>query len=113
MPGGLIMVRQFKKIVEQAQKEASYWKFAAWTLPFVALGLLVLEYWIGSTKWFEITLLSITLIFFTVSVFWWWWAIHKIMIILEGMNRTSDNFEEIKQQLEDTKKSFQETFGDR
>ena len=105
------MVGQLKKIVGKAQREASYWKYTAWTLPFVALAILGFEYWIGSIEWYQKTLIVITVTFFTTSVFWWWWAIHKIIVILEGMNKASENLEDIATQLQETKIVFTETFG--
>lgn len=106
------MVRKFKQIVKQAQTEATYWKYAAWTAPFVALTILILELWLGEPEFIQKTIKFITITFITVSVFWWWWAIHKIIVILESMERTSDNFEDVKKELRETRKSFTRTFGD-
>jgi len=87
------------KKATQARKEATWWQYAAWTLPFTALAVLGFEYWIGLDTWYHRTLVSITVIFFTISVFWWWWAVRKFADLMESMKKTDENFNEVKENL--------------
>lgn len=96
----------FFKAVDKAAKEASLWAYAAWTLPFVAIGILVFEYLIGWDTVMAKTLTTIAIVFFSISVFWWWWALHKIIIILESLKVTDERFEDIKEELKQTRKTL-------
>lgn len=100
------MIGQFFKSVEKARTQARYWSWAAWTLPFVALAILVLESYLGWEDLYSKTLLIIIVIFFSISVFWWWWAISKIVQILESFQRTEQHFEDVKSELRETRKTI-------
>lgn len=97
------MIGQFLKTVNKAKTEARYWMWAAGTLPFVALAILVLESYLGWETLYSRTLTAILVIFFTVSVFWWWWAISKIIALLESFQRTEQHFEDVKNELRKTR----------
>lgn len=93
------MVKEISKLWERTSREAEYWRFAAWTLPFVALALVVTEYLLGWDTALQKTVISIVVIFFGVSVYWWWWALTRIILLLSALKKTEDGFEEIKQEL--------------
>ena len=94
------MTNIFKEAIK-ARKEASWWQYAAWTLPFVAIAIIVFSYWIGTDTWIKISIVSITVTFFTVSVFWWWWAVRKFAVLLTAMNDTNKNFIAVKDGLKE------------
>jgi uncharacterized membrane protein YqjE len=98
-----------KKIQQEAvkaQKEATMWSYLAWTLPFVALAILTVEWFIGSTTWYHYTIIAITAVFFTMSVIWWWWAVRKFVVVMESMKTTDDHFEEVKEDLKVIRKEI-------
>lgn len=100
-----------KNIIEkatQARKEATLWQYAAWTLPFTALAILGFEYWIGLDTWYSITIIIISVTFFSISVLWWWWAVRKFADLMDSMKETDKNFTEVKQSL----KSIREELKD-
>ena len=39
------------------------------------------------------------ILFFIISVIWWWWAVDTIRLFAEAMQRTTENFSEIKREL--------------
>jgi uncharacterized Tic20 family protein len=107
--------KNLKDAVKQAAKEARYWSYAAWTLPFVALALIVFEHFIGHDNWISITLVGITTTFFSVSVYWWWWALNKLVTIMAAMNSNEERFETVISELKETRKLIREfeNVGDR
>lgn len=91
---------------KKARKEASIWAYAAWTLPFVALALIVFEYYIGSNDLLHKIIVAITVTFFGISVYWWWWALHKFVMLLEAFKETEINFKSIQQELRKTRETI-------
>lgn len=68
-------------------KQISYWKYAAWTLPFLALAGIIFFHWIGWDTTLQRFLAIIFTVFFGISVFWWWWALDKLgSLIKEKLN---------------------------
>jgi len=102
------VVQEIVNLVRRTGTEASLWSYAAWTLPFTALALLVFEHFIGWDSLMQRTLVLITVTFFTISVFWWWWALNKIVIILRYISSNTDHFEEIKRELQATRQTIRE-----
>lgn len=100
----LSQIKKFQDVVKATRTEVKWWSYAAWTLPFVALAAIVLEYYIGYDNWIQKTIWSITLIFFTVSVFWWWWALNKIAVILSALKRSEDDFSSVLYEIKETRK---------
>ena len=100
------MPKSLIKAVQQAATEARYWTYAAWTLPFVALALIIFEHFIGRDDWISVTLVGITTTFFSVSVYWWWWALSKIVKIIDGFKRTEQHFIDVKNELKETRKTI-------
>jgi hypothetical protein len=98
------MIGQFLKTANKAKAEARYWMWAAWTLPFLALGILIFEQYLGWETLYAKTLVIISITFFTISVYWWWWALNKIIALMESFHRTEQHFEDIKSELRETRK---------
>lgn len=99
-------MENFKKATEQASKEAKWWRWAAWTLPFVALAILFFENLLGWETAYVKTLAFISITFFTISVYWWWWALSKIVQIIDGFKRTEQHFIDVKNELKETRKTI-------
>jgi len=104
------MVKQLQHIFKQTELQVSYWKLAAWTLPFVAIFILLFVNLIGLDDIYRQLVVTISIIFFSVSVFWWWWTLHKILIIINELNRTSDRFDEVRVELEKTRQEITGAF---
>lgn len=107
------MVKNLITQVKQAGKEAKLWAYAAWSLPFVAIAILIFENLIGWDSVITKTITVIAVTFFSISVFWWWWALNKIVILFDAMKRNEQNFEDIKYELQETRKAIRENVGDR
>ena len=93
--------------MKNIEQQARWWKYAAWTAPFVALAILVGEKLLGFET--QSTSLIILITFIATSVFWWWWAINKIVLMLRTAERVEDNFLEVKRELKEIKRDV----GDR
>jgi len=92
---------------EQAKNtiiQTNYWKFAASSVPIVALGAIFFVYFIGWEDLFDklVTIGSIS--FFAIAVFWWWWAISKIVEMMSRSHRMEDNFDDLKKELKEIKR---------
>ena len=86
------------------EQQAQYWRWAAWTSPFVALAIILGEHFFGFDSIINVTSVSIVAIFITVSVFWWWWAISRIVYMMKKNEGIEKNFESIKQELREIRK---------
>lgn len=95
-----------KDIPEQIKKEVSWWAYAAWTLPLVALGGLFFFELIGWDSIYEKLIVIGAIIFFSVSVFWWWWAIFKIRDIAQLMAASAEKFKQLQEDLSKFKDQF-------
>lgn len=93
---------------KKAKKESSLWKYLGWTLPFTALAILGFEWYIGTDTLYDYTMIVITVVFFSISVFWWWWAVNKFAILMDSMKRTEENFQEVKVNLKEIKQEIKE-----
>jgi len=102
------MVKKLTQAVKETAQETRLWAYAAWTLPFAALALIVFEHYIGNSSWVHITMVAITTIFFSVSVFWWWWALNKVVHILAAMKDNEERFEEVIDHLKEAKSIIRE-----
>lgn len=106
------MINNFKQAIKKTKQETKLWSYAAWTLPFVALALIVFEHFIGHDDWIRITLVFITTVFFSISVFWWWWALNKFAIIMSSMKSTEDRFHDVIYEIRETRKTIRELEDD-
>ena len=84
------------------EKQARWWKYAAWTLPFIALAILIGEELLGFDT--APTSFIIVITFIATSVFWWWWAISKIVYMLKCSFKMESNFEDIKKEIKQVRK---------
>ena len=90
--------------MKNTEKQARWWRYAAWTAPFVALATIIGEQLLGFDNLVQSTSLVIIITFIATSVFWWWWAISKIVHIVKAAERVEKSFEGIKQELKEIKK---------
>jgi len=95
--------------MNKTEQQARWWKYAAWTAPFVALAIIIGEILLGFKSLINITSVSIVVIFIATSVFWWWWAISKIVYMVQRAKRTEKNFDTLKDELKEIRKDV----GDR
>lgn len=84
------------KKIDKTLREASYWAYAAWTAPFVALAVLIGEILIGTDSILGATSIAVVITFVTTSVFWWWWAITKIVYMVKMTTQVEQNFNQLK-----------------
>lgn len=87
-------------------KQSKWWKYAAATLPFSALAILVFEYFLGWSELYAKTLIIISTAFFTVSVIWWWWAIDKLLHIIQTAKKTESNLNKVKDEIHSLRKQI-------
>jgi len=87
------------KKIKDTLAQASYWAYAAWTLPFVALAVLTGEILIGHESWMGHTAITVVVTFIITSVFWWWWALSKIVFMIRATQQVEENFTELKSEL--------------
>lgn len=108
---------KFERATELTADEAKLWSYAAWTLPFVALAVVVFEHYIGWTDLKSKTIITITVIFFSVSVYWWWWALNKFVSLLAVFQSNEQKFAEVSGELRRTQEELrvlrEENVGDR
>lgn len=102
------MKQNLTQAVKRAGQEVRLWTYAAWTLPFLAIALIVFEHFIGVDTWISTTLVIITTIFFSISVFWWWWALNKVVTIMAAMKANEDRFQEVIHEMKQTRKVMNE-----
>lgn len=95
---------KYSEILKRTKTQTRWWAYAAWTLPFVALAILVLENLVGFDTLIDKTVILIVVVFFSISVFWWWWALSKLVHIMDAMNSTSKNIKEVKDEIAETRK---------
>ena len=90
--------------MKNTEQQARWWKYAAWTAPFVALAIIVGEKLLGFESWIQSTSLVIVVTFVATSVLWWWWAISKIVYMIECSHRMEKNFSDLKDELIEIKR---------
>ena len=95
--------------MKNIEKQARWWKYAAWTAPFVALAIIIGEQLLGFDNLVQSTSLVIIVTFIATSVFWWWWAISKIVYMIKSAERVEQNFDDFKKELLEIKRDV----GDR
>ena len=88
--------------MKNTEKQARWWRYAAWTAPFVALAILIGEELLGFDT--APTSLVIVITFIATSVFWWWWAISKIVYMIKCSHKMESNFEELKNEFKEIRK---------
>jgi hypothetical protein len=93
--------------------QVKYWKWAAWTLPFVALGAIAFGYWIGTSTSFHIIMVITCTTFFGISVFWWWWALEKVAKMVKDRLTIEQKFEAIIDEMRSLRKDIKDDLGSR
>lgn len=93
------MNKENKKIYERAIFQSKIWKYFAWSVPLIWLAAEFLLYALGMDQLANKLIIIGGLFFFIISVIWWWWAVDTIRLFAEAMQRTSNNFQEIKREL--------------
>jgi hypothetical protein len=86
--------------------QIKYWKWAAWTLPFVALSAIVFAFWIGTESTIQKFLITITAVFFGISVFWWWWALDKLATLVKDRFGVIEKMDQIVNEIKELKKDL-------
>ena len=82
-------------------------------MPFVALAIISLTYFIGWETWLAVSITSTVVIFFSVAVFWWWWALDKIILIFKSFEETARSLGPIQKEIVETKNELQKSHSDR
>lgn len=85
------------------QQQSQWWKYAAGTLPFVALAIVVLLDLIGWTELHTKLLFTTLIIFFSSGVVWWWWAVDKIVYLTKLLIDSERKFDELKSEISSIK----------
>jgi hypothetical protein len=89
------------------QKQLQWWKYAAGTIPFIALAIIVLLDFVGWTELHNKLLFTILIIFFSTGVLWWWWAVDKIVYLTKLLIDSERKFLEIKYEINSIKKDVE------
>lgn len=93
------MNNENNKIYQRAIFQSALWKYLAWSFPIIWLSVEFLLYMLGFESLTNKFLVIGGIVFFIISVLWWWWAVDTIRLFAEAMQRTSDNFNDIKKEL--------------
>lgn len=90
--------------MENKNFQARWWKYAAGTIPFVCLAIIVLLDTIGFTRLLDQFLFFVIIGFFTTGVVWWWWAVDTMVSLTNTLILTDKKFLELKNQILSIKK---------
>lgn len=93
--------------------ESKWWMYAAGTLPFAALTGYVVGYIFDLNTFIECLTAGVVITFVSASVFWWWWAISRIKNVFLRLEKTTDNFKIVIDELRNIKKEIPNNVGDR
>ena len=88
------------------EKQTRLWKYAGWTLPFLALAGIVFAYWIDPTTLLNKTIIIICTVFFAVSVFWWWWALDKFTDLIKEKISLAEKFAILSKEIKEMRKDL-------
>jgi len=94
----------FKK---KTKKQVRWWAYAAWTLPFTALAVLVFLHFFGWDSVYDYAIVIGAVVFFSVGVFWWWWAIFKIKTLAELLGSVGDRIDVVRTHVIGIRKDLQ------
>jgi len=98
----------FFKQVRKTENEARRWKYAAWTLPFIALVILLFVNMIGWDTLYQKLIIVVVVAFFSVSIFWWWWALDRICHVIQQLHNTEKRLTEVKSEIVKTRDSLKD-----
>ena len=102
------MPKTLHKFFLKTEKQIQCWKYIGWTLPFVAIALIVVQWAFNLDTLYEYTMIGILLTFLGVSVFWWWWAIDKIYNLVKSFDQTQKHFDDLAIHLKEIKKEIKD-----
>lgn len=88
------------------KKQGLWWKYAAWTAPFVGLAALISIQLFGLSEWNDIVICIVMSLFIATSVFWWWWALDTILENNDKITKVAEGFEDVKKDLRQFKKDL-------
>jgi hypothetical protein len=97
-----------EKELKETARQAQWWLYAAWTLPFTALAGIFFFYFMGWQTAFEKAMIIGAVIFFTIAVYWWFWAVFKIKLLANTIARASKGFAEIKDMIRDVRDNLKD-----
>lgn len=98
---------------KSTETQVQLWKYAAWTLPFVALAAIVFSFFVGIDTMFDKTIVIISSTFFAIAVFWWWWALHKLLDIVKVLDATAKSLRWVKDSIGSLRKDLKDNDSDR
>lgn len=100
----MLIEKSERDIMNNTEKQARWWMYAAWTSPFVALAIIIGEELLGFGSWRTNTAIVISVTFVATSVLWWWWAISKIVKMMSVSERIEQNFKNLHTEIKEIKK---------
>ena len=80
--------------VDKTRKAVRLWKYAAWSLPLIALALVLSAWFFGYQTLEEIIVLIIIGTFASAMFIWWWWATFTIYDVVQA---TDDRLKKLNQ----------------
>jgi len=111
--GKEIIVDDLSKKTQSTETQVKLWKYAAWTLPFVALAVIVFASFVGIDGLFDKTIVIVSSTFFAIAVFWWWWALHKLLDIVKVLDATARSLRWVKNSIGSIRKDLRDDDSDR
>lgn len=102
-----------KTLLRSTANQVKWWAYAAWTLPFVALVILGVEYVFNWTTFYEKSIMIMGVVFFSISVYWWWWALYKIKQMIDQLSITQEKIDQVKHAIVKTRKVIEQDVSDR
>lgn len=91
----------------KVKDQTKLWRYAAWTLPFVALSAIAFAYFLGTDTLLTRFILITCVVFFSISVFWWWWALDKFTELMKDRFLMQKRFEDICNEFKKIKKDLE------
>jgi hypothetical protein len=90
----------------ELKTQTKLWKYAAWTLPFIALAAITFVYFLGYDNLVAKFIVITCTAFFGISVFWWWWALDKLTKLMEDRFALQKRFDDIYNEFRKIKKDL-------
>ena len=70
--------------VDKTRQAVRLWKYAAWSLPLIALVLVLSSWYFGFQTLEQIIIVSIIAVFSSAVFIWWWWATFTIYDVVKA-----------------------------
>ena len=94
-----------ENFARKTYREVKIWDWLARILPLTALTCLAVAYFFKWSTAIELVLDITVVLFFLTCFVWWYWAIYKIAVAVKYIRLSQEKFSEIKEDLNDFKKS--------